>query len=49
MSSEDEIKQKIIEVQSLKLPKNEPDRYYAEQLKDVVINILEWVLQENNQ
>ena len=49
MRSETEIRQKIVEVQLLKLPKNDPDRFYAERLNNAVIKALEWVLQEDNQ
>lgn len=49
MRSEDEIRQKIVEVQLLKLPKNNPDRFYAKRLNNAVITALEWVLEEDNQ
>lgn len=49
MRSEPEIRKKIVEVQLLKLPKNNPDRFYAKKLSNAVIEALEWVLQEDNQ
>ncbi len=49
MRNEEEIRQKIVEVQLLKLPKNEPNRFYAKKLNNAVIKALEWVLQEDNQ
>ena len=47
MRSETEIRQKIVEVQLLKLPKNNPDRFYAKKLNNAVIKALEWVLQDD--
>jgi len=49
MKTEEEIKEKIIEVQLLKLPKNNPDRFYAKKLNNAVIKALEWVLGESEE
>lgn len=47
MKTVEEIKEKIIEVSLLKLPKNNLARFYAKKLNNAVITALNWVLEEN--
>lgn len=48
MKTEEEIRERIHEVKLLKLPKNNPDRFYAKKLNNAVITALKWVLDESN-
>ena len=48
MRTEDEIKEKIIEVKSLKLPEYYPDRHNARKLNHLIVKALEWVLEDTD-
>lgn len=47
MKTVEEIKEKIIEVSLLKLPKNNLARFYAKKLNNAVITALKWILEDN--
>ena len=46
MRSEQEIREKIIEVKSQKLPEYYPDRHNARQVKNLIVEILEWIVED---
>lgn len=46
MRTEDEIREKIREVKSRKLPEYYPDRHNARKLNRLIAEALEWVLED---
>ncbi len=49
MRTEEEIREKIIEVKSQKLPEYYPDRHNARKLNHLIVKALEWVLEDTDE